>query len=210
MRAAVISTWATSSSPRGSGCIIAETAWPTTGWPRSWGTKPFDVLFLPINGRDPARGVPGNMTAAEAVDLATRVRPRLPRASPLRYVYVQHGSRRDVRGRGPPAAGGRSSPASCDAASAGRSRRERHSGHRHRHLGNQDAGHRRDGGQSSPRPRPSIPARTPTRAGPSRIPSSGGTRRSRPCSRCWPRASFAPADVAGHRPVRADARLGLP
>ncbi len=37
--------------------------------------EPFDVLFLPINGRDPARGVPGNMTAAEAVDLAARVRP---------------------------------------------------------------------------------------------------------------------------------------
>ena len=34
------------------------------------------MLFLPINGRDPARGVPGNMTAGEAVDLATRVRPR--------------------------------------------------------------------------------------------------------------------------------------
>ena len=40
------------------------------------GTDPFDVLFLPINGRDPARGVPGNMTAAEAVDLAAAVRPR--------------------------------------------------------------------------------------------------------------------------------------
>jgi len=40
------------------------------------GAEPFDVLFLPINGRDPARGVPGNMTAAEAVDLAERVRPR--------------------------------------------------------------------------------------------------------------------------------------
>jgi L-ascorbate metabolism protein UlaG (beta-lactamase superfamily) len=36
----------------------------------------FDVLFLPINGRDPARGVPGNMTAAEAIALAARVRPR--------------------------------------------------------------------------------------------------------------------------------------
>jgi len=36
----------------------------------------FDVLFLPINGRDPARGVSGNMSAAEAVDLASRVRPR--------------------------------------------------------------------------------------------------------------------------------------
>ncbi len=40
------------------------------------GTDPFDVLFLPINGRGPARGVPGNMTAAEAVDLAIQVRPR--------------------------------------------------------------------------------------------------------------------------------------
>ena len=40
------------------------------------GSDPFDVLFLPINGRDPARGVPGNMTAAEAVDLAAAVRPR--------------------------------------------------------------------------------------------------------------------------------------
>jgi L-ascorbate metabolism protein UlaG (beta-lactamase superfamily) len=40
------------------------------------GNEPFDVMFLPINGRDPARGVPGNMTAAEAVDLATAIRPR--------------------------------------------------------------------------------------------------------------------------------------
>jgi L-ascorbate metabolism protein UlaG (beta-lactamase superfamily) len=40
------------------------------------GPDPFDVLFLPINGRDPSRGVPGNMTAAEAVDLAIQIRPR--------------------------------------------------------------------------------------------------------------------------------------
>jgi L-ascorbate 6-phosphate lactonase len=40
------------------------------------GPGPIDVMFLPINGRDPARGVPGNMSAAEAVDLANRVRPR--------------------------------------------------------------------------------------------------------------------------------------
>jgi L-ascorbate 6-phosphate lactonase len=40
------------------------------------GTDQFDVLILPINGRDPVRGVPGNMTAAEAVDLAIQVRPR--------------------------------------------------------------------------------------------------------------------------------------
>ncbi len=37
---------------------------------------PVDVMFLPINGRDPSRGVPGNMTAAEAVDLANVVQPR--------------------------------------------------------------------------------------------------------------------------------------
>ena len=40
------------------------------------GNVPFDVLFLPINGRDPARGVPGNMSAAEAVALASTIRPR--------------------------------------------------------------------------------------------------------------------------------------
>jgi L-ascorbate 6-phosphate lactonase len=40
------------------------------------GPEPFDVLCLPINGRDPGRGVPGNMSAAEAVDLALSIRPR--------------------------------------------------------------------------------------------------------------------------------------
>jgi L-ascorbate metabolism protein UlaG (beta-lactamase superfamily) len=40
------------------------------------GAEPFDVLFLPINGRDLARGVAGNMSVTEAVDLASRVRPR--------------------------------------------------------------------------------------------------------------------------------------
>jgi L-ascorbate metabolism protein UlaG (beta-lactamase superfamily) len=35
-----------------------------------------DVAFLPINGRDPARGVAGNMSAAEAVDLAATLRCR--------------------------------------------------------------------------------------------------------------------------------------
>lgn len=43
------------------------------GW---LGQEPFDVLFLPINGRAPERRVPGNMTASEAVDLASVVRPR--------------------------------------------------------------------------------------------------------------------------------------
>lgn len=40
------------------------------------GPDPFDAMFLPINGRDPARGVPGNMSAAEAVQLALCVRTR--------------------------------------------------------------------------------------------------------------------------------------
>jgi L-ascorbate metabolism protein UlaG (beta-lactamase superfamily) len=39
------------------------------------GPDPFDVMFLPINGRDPARGVAGNMSAAEAVDLAAGIQP---------------------------------------------------------------------------------------------------------------------------------------
>lgn len=40
------------------------------------GREPLDVMFLPINGRDPSRGVAGNMSAAEAVGLADAVRPR--------------------------------------------------------------------------------------------------------------------------------------
>lgn len=46
------------------------------GLAEALGSERFDVLFLPINGRDPSRGVAGNMGAAEAVDLAARVRPR--------------------------------------------------------------------------------------------------------------------------------------
>jgi L-ascorbate metabolism protein UlaG (beta-lactamase superfamily) len=46
------------------------------GLPDQLGQEPFDVLFLPINGREPARGVPGNMTAAEAVDLSCLIAPR--------------------------------------------------------------------------------------------------------------------------------------
>ena len=40
------------------------------------GPEPLDVVFLPVNGRDPARGVAGNMSAAEAVDLANALKPR--------------------------------------------------------------------------------------------------------------------------------------
>ena len=36
-----------------------------------------DLAFLPINGRDPGRGVPGNMTADEAVDFAAHVVARV-------------------------------------------------------------------------------------------------------------------------------------
>lgn len=36
----------------------------------------FDALLLPINGRDPARGVAGNMSGPEAIALASQVRPR--------------------------------------------------------------------------------------------------------------------------------------
>lgn len=46
------------------------------GLAEALGAERFDVLFLPINGREPSRGVAGNMSAAEAVDLASRVRPR--------------------------------------------------------------------------------------------------------------------------------------
>jgi L-ascorbate metabolism protein UlaG (beta-lactamase superfamily) len=40
------------------------------------GPGPWDVFFLPINGRDPARGVPGNMSSTEAVALAGRLWPK--------------------------------------------------------------------------------------------------------------------------------------
>ena len=43
------------------------------GW---LGPERFDVLFLPINGRDRSHGGPGNMSSAEAVGLASVVRPR--------------------------------------------------------------------------------------------------------------------------------------
>ena len=35
--------------------------------------QPVDVALLPINGRDPVRGVAGNLSAAEAVDLAQAI-----------------------------------------------------------------------------------------------------------------------------------------
>ena len=98
------------------------------------GPGPFDVLFLPINGRDPARGVPGNMSAAEAVDLAAAVRPRF--VVPHHYDMFTFNTVpvARVRGRGPPAPRGRRAPGARGAASAGRSRGERHPGHRHRDV----------------------------------------------------------------------------
>ena len=61
------------------------------------------MLFLPINGRDPARGVPGNMTAAEAVDLAAAVRPRF--VVPHHYDMFTFNTVpvEEFRGRGAPA-----------------------------------------------------------------------------------------------------------
>jgi len=46
------------------------------GLAEALGAGPFDLMFLPINGRDPARGVAGNMSASEAVALASHVKPR--------------------------------------------------------------------------------------------------------------------------------------
>jgi len=40
------------------------------------GPGPWDLLMLPINGRDPSRGVAGNMGIAEALGLAANLRPR--------------------------------------------------------------------------------------------------------------------------------------
>ena len=47
------------------------------GLAKALGPQPIDALFLPINGRDPTRGVAGNMSAAEAVVLAAQVRARV-------------------------------------------------------------------------------------------------------------------------------------
>ncbi|RUL81713.1 MBL fold metallo-hydrolase [Tautonia sociabilis] len=46
------------------------------GLAENLGPGPFDAFFLPINGWDPRRRVPGNMSAAEAVELANTCRPR--------------------------------------------------------------------------------------------------------------------------------------
>jgi len=46
------------------------------GLSKHLGPQRLDVMLLPINGREPARGVPGNMSAAEAIDLAIKLRPR--------------------------------------------------------------------------------------------------------------------------------------
>ncbi|MFN8440573.1 MAG: MBL fold metallo-hydrolase [Caldilineaceae bacterium] len=40
-------------------------------------TQPIDVAMLPINGRDPARGVAGNLNAAEAVQLAKAIQAKI-------------------------------------------------------------------------------------------------------------------------------------
>ena len=104
------------------------------------GEQPFDVLFLPINGRDPARGVPGNMTAAEAVDLAAQVRPRylVPHHYDMFTFNTVPVETFEAEARRLPAD---VEPLVLRCGELGRSRSERDSGHRHRHIGNQDAGH---------------------------------------------------------------------
>ena len=118
---AVIFIWGSSSRPRGSGSITAATASLTTASPAGSAPTRSTSLFLPINGRDPARGVPGNMSAAEAVDLASRVRPRfvVPHHYDMFTFNTVAGGR--VRGRGAAAAAGRRRRRSCGAASVGRS-----------------------------------------------------------------------------------------
>jgi L-ascorbate metabolism protein UlaG (beta-lactamase superfamily) len=51
---------------------------------RQW---PIDLAFLPINGRDPARGVAGNLSGIEAVELAQAIGVRL--VIPCHYEMFQ-------------------------------------------------------------------------------------------------------------------------
>jgi L-ascorbate metabolism protein UlaG (beta-lactamase superfamily) len=41
------------------------------------GQRQIDLALLPINGRDPGRGVAGNLTGVEAVELARDIRASL-------------------------------------------------------------------------------------------------------------------------------------
>ena len=93
----------------------------------------------------PRAGRPGQHVGGRGRRPGREVRPAVRRPASLRHVHIQHGSGRRLRGRGEPAAGGDRRRGSCGAASAGRSRREHHAGHRRRHVGDQDAGDRRDG-----------------------------------------------------------------
>ena len=97
---------------------------------------------------------------------------------------------------------------SCGAASAGRSCREHHTGNRHRHLGNQDAGHRR--ARLDPRSGfRGIPLRPPAprlvRA--ASAPLVGGD----PQDNCrgFGRRQVRRQGCRRHRPERPDARVGV-
>ena len=46
---------------------------PYDGWAENLRPFRIDVALLPINGRDPQRGVPGNLSGPEAVELATAI-----------------------------------------------------------------------------------------------------------------------------------------
>ena len=174
------------------------------------GPEPFDVLFLPINGRDPARGVPGNMSAAEAVDLATEVRPRF--VVPHHYdmftfntvpvAAFEAEARRLPPGRRAPGLAVRRALGD-HAVSVTLGIDIGTSGTKTLAIDERGDDPRLGVGRVSVRP---PPARL-VGAGPRAL--VGGDRR-RPSATSWREASFKPADVAGHRPQRPDARLGLP
>jgi L-ascorbate metabolism protein UlaG (beta-lactamase superfamily) len=56
---------------------------PYDGLVENMGKFRIDIALLPINGRDPLRGVPGNLSGPEAVDLASAIRADL--VIPMHY-----------------------------------------------------------------------------------------------------------------------------
>ena len=154
-------------------------------------------MFLPINGRDPARGVAGEHDGGRGRRPGERRRAAVRRPSSLRHVYVQHGARGESSRPRRVGSGPGSLLGFFGAANVGRSSGERNPGDRHRDVRDQDARHRRDAGRSSPRPRPSIPATTPGPAGRSKTPSSGGRRPAETVRGVLAKGDVKPADVAG-------------
>ena len=172
------------------------------------GGGPFDVLFLPINGRDPARGVPGNMSAAEAVDLAARVRPRF--VVPHHYDMFTFNTVPSRCSRPRPAGcPPGSSPGSCVRGALGDHAVSITLGidigtsgtktlaidERGTILASASAEYPCD------HPRPGWSEQHPELWWDATVKTIG---------RVLAAGTFRPEDVAGHRPERPDARLGLP